>query len=161
MAMKVSATVKETVKKQIDFGKATNFMRDHQAMVGIPQESGGRAGGVGNAELLYIHTNGSPAKGIPARPVVEPAIEQPAVLDQIADLLMEAAVASLDGNIGLAKSNLDKAGLAGENATKEYFTGANDWTPNKPATIAAKGSDRPLIDTGALRQAITHVVKEK
>lgn len=35
------------------------------------------------------------------------------------------------------------------------------WTPNAPATIAQKGSDRPLIDTGHLRQSIRHVVKPK
>lgn len=161
MASTVTTTVKEKVYKQIDFGKAAKFMSSHQAMVGVPQESSGRAGAVGNAELLYIHTNGSPAKGIPARPVVEPAIEQQAAQDQIAELLKEAAIAALDGNIGLARSNLDKAGQAGENAVKEYFTGGNDWAPNKAATIKAKGSDRPLIDTGALRQSITHVVREK
>jgi hypothetical protein len=30
---------------------------------------------VTNAELLFIHTKGSPLKHIPARPVIEPAIE--------------------------------------------------------------------------------------
>ena len=33
----------------------------------------------------------------------------------------------------------------------------NYWTPNKPATIRAKGSSKPLIDTGELRAAITNV----
>ena len=31
--------------------------------------------------------------------------------------------------------------------------------PNSPATIAAKGSDTPLIDTGILRQSITYEVE--
>lgn len=30
------------------------------------------------------------------------------------------------------------------------------FTPNKPVTIARKGSSRPLIDTGRLRAAYTH-----
>lgn len=33
------------------------------------------------------------------------------------------------------------------------------WTPNAAATIAKKGSSRPLVDTGELRSAITYKVK--
>ena len=32
---------------------------------------------ISNAELLFIFSNGSPLHGQPARPVIEPAIEQP------------------------------------------------------------------------------------
>ena len=31
--------------------------------------------------------------------------------------------------------------------------------PNKPSTIARKGSSKPLIDRGQLRQSITHIVE--
>ena len=31
--------------------------------------------------------------------------------------------------------------------------------PNAPATVARKGSSNPLIDTGQLRQSITHITK--
>lgn len=33
------------------------------------------------------------------------------------------------------------------------------WTPNAPSTIKRKGSSKPLIDTGRLRQSIIGVVK--
>lgn len=33
------------------------------------------------------------------------------------------------------------------------------WTPNAPSTIRRKGSSRPLIDTGKMRQSITWVVE--
>ena len=36
-----------------------------------------------------------------------------------------------------------------------------DWEPNSPYTIAKKGSDKPLIDTGRMRQSIVYVIKEK
>ena len=36
-----------------------------------------------------------------------------------------------------------------------------DWTPNAPSTIAKKGSSRPLIDSGRMRQSIVYVIKEK
>lgn len=35
------------------------------------------------------------------------------------------------------------------------------WLPNAPATIARKGSDKPLIDTGAMRQNVTFVVRAR
>lgn len=36
-----------------------------------------------------------------------------------------------------------------------------DWEPNAPSTIARKGSSKPLIDTGRMRQSIVYVIKEK
>jgi len=36
--------------------------------------------------------------------------------------------------------------------------GFGRWAPDSPATIKAKGSSKPLIDTGLLRQSITWVV---
>jgi phage gpG-like protein len=33
------------------------------------------------------------------------------------------------------------------------------WPPNAPMTIARKGSSKPLIDTGRLRQSIRHAVR--
>lgn len=35
----------------------------------------------------------------------------------------------------------------------------HDWTPNSPATIAAKGSDKPLIDSGQMRQSVRAAVE--
>lgn len=35
-----------------------------------------------------------------------------------------------------------------------------DWAPNAPATVKAKGSSRPLVDTGAMQRAITFRVKQ-
>ena len=45
---------------------------------------------------------------------------------------------------------------------KNFVRGSNDgdaWTPNAPATIARKGSSKPLIDTGNLRASFTFQVK--
>lgn len=36
-----------------------------------------------------------------------------------------------------------------------------DFVANAPSTIAKKGSDRPLIDTGLLRQSANYVIKKK
>lgn len=36
-----------------------------------------------------------------------------------------------------------------------------DFTPNAPGTIKKKGSDRPLIDTGHMRQSVMTIVDRK
>jgi hypothetical protein len=117
-------------------------------------------GDVNNAELLFIHSKGSPIRHIPPRPVLEPAIAAEDNLKKITYQLVEADKAALAGNMALARQRVGKAGLAGQNAARGWFTDPrNAWAPNRPATIRHKGSDRPLIDTGALRAAITYVVR--
>lgn len=130
-------------------------------LVGIPQEKASRpelGEKVNNAELAYIHTNGSPIRNIPPRPIIEPAIKDSK--EQIGDQLAKAAKATLDGKDG--KPYLEKAGIIGQNASRGWFTNPkNGWQPNSPLTISKKGSDKPLIDTGELRKSITYVVRKK
>jgi len=116
---------------------------------------------VSNAELLYIHTKGSPLKHIPARPVLEPATEAEPNKHIIARELAASVKANLAGDKPGAEAKMMRAALAGQNAARGWFTDdRNGWESNKPATIAAKGSDRPLIDTGALRASIIGLVRE-
>lgn len=118
--------------------------------------------GLNNAELLFIHTKGSPKRKIPARPVVEPAIEADGNRQAISSELKAYGQAQLAGDQAEARRRIKRAGMAGQNAARSWFTdGRNNWAPNAPSTIARKGSDKPLIDTGALRAAITHVEKEE
>ena len=54
-------------------------------------------------------------------------------------------------------------GLYAESFIKQAFSsgGFGRWAPNKPNTIAQKGSDKPLIDTAQLRRSITSDVVKK
>lgn len=54
----------------------------------------------------------------------------------------------------------EKVGLVAEEVIQESFEtrGWGVWPKNAPLTIALKGSDAPLIDTGQLRRAITSKV---
>jgi hypothetical protein len=120
------------------------------------------AGSINNAELLFIHTNGSPLRKIPARPVLQPAIEADGNRQAIAAELESSIKASIAGNRELAVKRMRRVALTGQNAARKWFSDPrNSWAPNAPSTIKAKGSDRPLIDTGALRNAIVGVIKEE
>ena len=68
----ISVTSETTVKT---IKSAENLMADlqaiaqYQVLVGVPEEKDTRLKGeVGNAMLAYVHDNGSPKQGIPARP---------------------------------------------------------------------------------------------
>lgn len=55
---------------------------------------------------------------------------------------------------------LKLAGAFLEGKVKEKITHSDpSWPPLRPETIKRKGSSRPLIDTGRLRDSITHKVE--
>lgn len=117
---------------------------------------------VNNAELLFIFTKGSPLRHQPARPVLQPAISAAKNQKIIVRELAKAVRANLHGDRATALVQTKRAALAGQNAARSWFTDAqNGWAPNAPSTIARKGSDRPGIDTGAMRAAITGIVAEE
>jgi len=144
----------DQIKK--DFAKLIHM----DVLVGVPEADSKREkGSVNNAQLMYIQTNGSPVQKIPARPIIEPAIK--ANKDKITNELKKAATMALNNDISGAKRQLNKAGMLGQNVARGWFTDPqNNWTPNSPVTIAKKGSEQPLIDTGQLRKSITYVVRD-
>lgn len=156
--------------------------------VGIPEEENTMHDGIANAELLYIHTNGirdvsmrramqhdlesmpyskahelyvhengSPLWHAPPRPVLEPALDNNK--EQMAELMKDAAIVALEG--GNITPELETIGMQGQNIARDWFTNpANKWAPNSQDTIKRKGSDKPLIDSGEMRKAITYIVKD-
>jgi hypothetical protein len=107
---------------------------------------------------MYLHEHGSFAYQVPARPIIEPAIEDAKA--SIGKLLIQAAKSAMNGQP--FASDLQNAGIYASNEVKGWFTNAkNGWPPNSESTIKRKKSSKPLIDTGALRQSITYIVRGK
>jgi len=106
---------------------------------------------------LYIHEHGSPLWHSPPRPVLEPALDNSK--DQIAELMKDAVDVAMEG--GNVSPALNEVGLQGQNIARAWFVNPdNKWAPNAPTTIKSKGSEKPLIDEGTLRQSITYVIKD-
>ncbi len=172
------------VTKKIDnlaaiFQALQGLERD-DILVGIPQEKNSRTDEApNNAELGYVLAHGvqpqdetvtaldgylmergDPLWQIPPRPFLEPAIK--ANLDRIAAQQTKVIRAALAGENEKARVEIVKLGLLGQNIIKAWFVDPrNNWAPNAASTIARKKSDRPMIDTGALRNSITYVVRAK
>lgn len=161
----------EVEVKVNNFGKLINaltFLRDNSVYVGTQQKKSTREGDeITNAELLFIHTFGSPLRGIPARPSIEPAIEDDE--ERLTRMFKKSAQAILGGNPQQALDQLKLIGMRGQNISRGWFVNPkNGWPPNSPSTIRAKMAKfkgkgvyepRPLIDTGQLRKSITYFVE--
>lgn len=118
------------------------------------------ANSITNAQLLYIFSRGSRVRNIPARPTLEPAIEANA--KSIGRELASASQSMLSGSRDAGVTFMKRAAMAGRNAARGWFHDKrNGWPPNAPATIKAKGSDVPGIDTGAMRNAIDGIVRDE
>lgn len=97
--------------------------------------------------------------GIPPRPVLEPAIKDSR--EAIGKKIAGAYRAAMRGDAVGAERGLELAGTVAANAARAWFENPkNKWPPNSEQTIKRKGSNRPLIDTGEMRKAITYVIRD-
>lgn len=112
---------------------------------------------INNAELLAIHEHGTIDGRIPARPLLEPVIEQE---KEYIKKSFQKYISLINNNEGSkAELVLDQLAIYIEGKLVEYFD-KNDWVANAPSTIARKGSARPLIDSGDLRRSLRAFVDE-
>ena len=153
----------KAVDKVSKMVKGINYTKDNYLLIGIPQKKTTRENeAITNAELLFIHTNGSPINNVPARPVIEPALEDD--MERLTSMLKDFANEAIEGNFEEAQKQLERTGMRAQNVCRNWFTNAdNNWPENAPSVRERKikkGSTepRPLIDTGELRKSIIYVV---
>lgn len=157
--------VKITTKndKTKEFLQGIAALTGKRAFVGVPAENDFRQGEpIGNAALAYIHEFGSPAANIPARPFLRPGIQ--AVQVEIEDRLRSTAHDVMGGDTGKAEAGLNAVGLIAQTSVQKAITDG-DFAPLAASTLAARRSrgfmgTKPLIETGALRQAIRYVIRK-
>lgn len=140
-----------------------------EVLIGVPAENADRDPAPGeenipsNAALGYIHEFGMPEENIPARPHLLPAVEE--IKDKAVERLRKAGQQALSGRPEEAEKALHVVGLMGQNAVRGRITNG-PFAPLSPVTIKhrkARGrtGEKPLLDTGNLRQAYTYVVVAK
>jgi len=168
-------TVQVQKKLNIDLSKVLAKLQKKAVYVGIPKENTKRDDDkMTNAFLLMIHSKGSPLRHLPARPVIEPAIEDETNKAKISRQLIAAANKGLNGDQVGFVAGLNAAGLQAQNVCREWFKNPkNGWEPLAHSTIQAKvrkygkgkkkidtSSIIPLVDTGEMRKAITYVLRD-
>ena len=108
--------------------------------------------------LLQLHEHGSPINNIPPRKVLAPALHQPEIRRKMSEALVAAVQAAWQG-VDPAPA-LEFAGRIGADGVRAYID-SHIPPPNSPATVARKGFDLPLYDTGALYRAFDFEVTWK
>jgi hypothetical protein len=127
-----------------------------RVLVGVPEGAGMYEDGLTIATIAAVNNFGSADGRIPARPFLAPAIDKGAPQYQrLAELMIPKVLSSEMTMLML----LEQMGQLAEGHIKQEITDI-DSPPNAAATIARKGSDNPLIDTGAFRQSIRYVIDD-
>lgn len=116
--------------------------------------------GMTNAQVAIANESGS-APGakpeVPARPFIGETVRRHRgkMLDQGTELLGMIARGQMSTAIALGRMGKD-----GADKVQDTIVQSKAWaTPNVPSTKAKKRSSTPLIDTGAMRQAVTYKVR--
>ena len=105
--------------------------------------------------ILRIQEHGSPINNIPPRKVITPAMNQPETRTAMAQAMANAVQEAWDGKD--PSPFLKKAGKTGADGIRAYID-SHIPPPNSPATVARKGFDLPLYDTGTLYRAFDYEV---
>lgn len=139
-------------------------IRDHitagsYVKVGVLGSDAMRSDGEGasNVDIAITQEFGSVSRNIPPRSFLRMPIQQK-------EKQIRAFVASkkvMDCLLsGKVERGLKFVGLYAEAWIQSAFAsrGFGKWKPNAPATVRRKGSDKPVIDTGELRRAISSEV---
>lgn len=141
-----------------------------EVLVGIPAENQTRtpqAGEtkalIGNAAIGYLMENGSPAQNIPARPFLAPGVEGAG--DQIAARLRAAGEAALISDQSAMDRSFNAAGLIAQSSVQRAIS-EGSFAPLSERTLKARRArgrtgEKPLIDTGQLRRAVTYVIRKR
>lgn len=107
-----------------------------------------------NGEIGVVHELGSETRNIPPRSFLRLPVETKGkeIMSAMGGKTIQAAIEAKQYKTAYAL-----LGVVAEGYVKQSFatSGYGQWAALKPATVKAKGSSRPLIDTGQLRRSVT------
>ena len=167
------------LKKLIE---AFDSLPDYNIEIGIPEGDNPRkkdpkaSKELTNAKILFINENGSPLRGIPARPVLKMTIEWAIenLLDDARQKAVKAFIKSGFDQEALEKEFEIMADRMEQYAREAIMVNDGRFAPNAPSTIAQKAKrahapkgydpadyNHPLFDTGQLAKAIRAILVKK
>ena len=124
--------------------------------IGIPSSTNARQGASNNATIAAVHELGGPSRGIPARPFLIPTMQNNA--EKYTNLMAQGFRNALQDKEKAAEV-YEKIGLVASSDVKDYIA-SGQFVPLKQSTIDRKGSSKPLISTGEMRNSISYEVKK-
>lgn len=131
-----------------------NEIKDKTVMVGYNGTSGTEEDGTSIAYIAAWNEFGT--IHIPSRPFMRDTVKNRK--DEITKKAQRALWAEFARG-GSAESVLNKIGIITKSALQREIRDG-EFVPNAPETIARKGSSKPLIDTGRMRQSIIYEIRK-
>jgi len=130
-----------------------NFDKNPKVKIGILEGNADRVDGKDNVDLMTKHEYGV---GVPQRSVIR------AGTDSNIDNIFNNTIVDQYDKIIIGHSNViemvNKTGAVVKTKFRERFS-TKYLEPNAPFTIAKKGSDVPLVETGELKDTINYKVE--
>lgn len=136
-----------------------NKLNEYEIEIGVISKNTKRKISIGitNAELMYIHENGSPLNHIPARPVLDMTISytNKYLLENVVNKCIDGVI-----NKGWKQNDIEvelkKLCIRMENYARNIiYSNDGRLAPNSPRVAAKKKGNHPLFDTGQLARSIT------
>lgn len=148
--------VKELDPKKFDELRKRFAAGRHQVNVGFPGGEDHGGSDLTVAQVARIHEFGAPSAGIPERPFLRVAIDKNR--GKYVRINRESVLGMSSGRLSMEQA-LGRLGVAAKADVQVEITTGN-FAPLKPETIARKGSSKPLIDSGQMRQSVTWEIEK-
>lgn len=129
-------------------------LKEQQVFVGFQAGQVADDKGVDIAQIAMFNELGTSTA--PARPFLRMSVDENE--DVIRDQCGKELKKLTSG--GTAETLLKRIGALGVRLVQEKIVNGS-FEANAPATIRKKHSDKPLIDTGRMRQSVKYVIKKK
>lgn len=129
-------------------------LKEQQVFVGFQAGQAADDRGVDMAQIAMFNELGTSTA--PARPFLRDSVDEneDVIRDQCGKELKKLTTGAT------AEAVLKRVGALGVRLVQEKIE-SGSFEPNAPSTIKKKGSDKPLIDTGRMRQSVKYVVKRR
>lgn len=129
-------------------------LKRNQVFVGFQAGQVADDKGVDMAQIAMFNELGTSTA--PARPFLRDSVDEneDVIRDQCGKELKKLTTGAT------AETVLKRVGALGVRLVQEKIE-SGSFEPNAPSTIKKKGSDKPLIDTGRMRQSVKYVVKRR
>ena len=151
----MSANVRDTITNDgRRFQRMLRELAEKQVRVGFQQGSATEEDGTDMCDIAMWNELGT--ERAPSRPFLRMSVDENE--GKIKNFLKSKKADLVQG--ASAEQVLKEIGIFQKDLIQEKITNG-DFEENARATIEKKGSSKPLIDTGRMRQSVNYVIKEK
>lgn len=138
----------------VKFQKMLKELAEKEVRVGFQQGKAADENGTDICDIAAWNELGT--VHIPARPFLRQSVDDN--LSKINNFLQEKKKDLVSGIS--AEQVLKEIGIFQKDLIQEKITDG-DFAPNAESTVKKKGSSKPLIDTGRMRQSVNYEIKKK